>query len=148
MTKAFQKAKSRAFSFSDEERIRDQVQSEIGLGSKKAQSARDVGIAVNTKQGERQIAESSHDVMSVSGAQDGTIFTESDVSYPVQAVFDTPMMAGEGQELEGISALGSKRSNAVSAVHLNNTGFGEDNAAGNLENLLQSEPIQIYCARA
>ena len=78
------------------------------MSSEIANSAGDIRKTGKSQQSEQEITKSSHQLMGVANAYLGAVFIKSDIAYPVRAVFNTPMLAFDEQQVGRRSLLRSK----------------------------------------
>ena len=73
----------------------------------------DVAGTGHAEQRDRQIAERGHDLSAGACADARAIFVEGNVADPVEAVFNRPMVAAQGEETFGIRVLGLQAADAI-----------------------------------
>ena len=69
------------------------------MGTKHAAGFGDIGEAIADAQSNQQVIEDSHVVACDTDSKPGTIFMEGDISPIMQSTLDTPILAGQSQQL-------------------------------------------------
>jgi len=113
----------------------DQTQSSELMVSAKAKSGGDVDGTGQTQQADGQIAQRGHDLSSGMLANAAAVFVKAHVAHIMQAVFNAPVVAVQGQQAHRAGFL---RSQTGDAIH----GFGAPLARAQLRGLaLQAEDL-------